>query len=67
MAKTDNFFERLKQKMDYYVHFVYFLTKKFQKKEIFTTTNQLKRFSLSIILNYIETFARKRSNVKMIL
>ena len=50
--------------MDDYVHFVYFLTKNFPREEIYSTTSQLRRAALSVILNYIEGFARKRPSVK---
>lgn len=44
--------------MDDYVHFVYKLTKKFPKEELFGVTSQIRRSTLSVILNYIEGFAR---------
>lgn len=44
--------------MDEYVHYVYFITKKFPKDELFGVTSQLKRASLSVVLNYIEGYAR---------
>jgi four helix bundle protein len=64
MKEINNFFEKLKEKMDNYVHFVYFLTKKFPREEIYSTVSQLRRAALSVVLNYIEGFARKRSSVK---
>lgn len=54
----DNFHEKLKKKMDEYVHFVYKITKDFPKEEIFGVTSQIRRAALSVILNYIEGFAR---------
>ena len=44
--------------MDNYVHFVYKFTKSFPKEELYGTTSQLKRASLSVVLNYIEGYAR---------
>lgn len=44
--------------MDNYVHFVFAITKKFPKEELYCVTSQLKRAALSIILNYIEGYAR---------
>ena len=60
----DNFFEQLKKKMDEYVHLVYKLTKQFPQSELYGVTSQLRRASLSVILNYIEGFARQRKAVK---
>jgi len=51
--------------MDKYVHFVYTITKKFPKEEVFGSKSQLRRASLSVILNYIEGFARKRIAVQI--
>ncbi len=51
--------------MDELVHLVYRLTKNFPREELFGSASQLRRASLSIILNYIEGFARKRRLVKI--
>ena len=61
---ADNYFEKLKKKMDEYVHFVYKLTKSFPKEEVYGVTSQLRRAALSVILNYIEGFARQKKAVK---
>lgn len=53
----------LKEKMDFYAHGVYTLTRKFPKEELYGVTSQLRRSALSVILNYIEGFARKREKV----
>ncbi len=55
--------EKIKQLMDEYVHGVYTATKHFPKEELFGVTSQIRRSSLSIILNYIEGFARQRKKV----
>ncbi|MFA5838707.1 MAG: four helix bundle protein [Candidatus Paceibacterota bacterium] len=57
--------ETLKRKMDEYVHFVYKVTKKFPKEEIYGTTSQFRRSSLSVILNYIEGYARRKPLVRL--
>jgi four helix bundle protein len=57
--------EKLKQKMDRFVHLVYKLTRKFPKEELYGVTPQLRRASLSIILNYIEGFARRKRAVQL--
>jgi four helix bundle protein len=54
----NDFHKKLKTLMDDYVHFVYKLTKKFPKEELFGVTSQIRRSTLSVILNYIEGFAR---------
>jgi len=61
---ADNYFEKLKIKMDEYVHFVYKLTKGFPREEIYGVISQLRRAALSVILNYIEGFARQKKAVK---
>lgn len=49
--------------MDSYVHLVYRCSKEFPKDEVYGVTSQLRRAALSIILNYIEGYARKREKV----
>lgn len=60
----ENFFEQLKRKMDEYVHLVYRLTRQFPKDELYGVTSQLRRAALSIILNFVEGFARQKKAVK---
>ncbi|EKE21452.1 MAG: S23 ribosomal protein [uncultured bacterium] len=60
----NEFSKKLKNKMDEYAHLVYKITKKFPKEEMYGSTSQLRRSALSVILNYIEGFARKRDAVK---
>ena len=62
--KSQDYYANLRNKMDAYVHFVYKLTKSFPKEEMYGSTSQLRRATLSIILNFIEGFARKRMAVK---
>ncbi len=54
----ESFHEKLKRKLDDFVHLVYALTKKFPRDELYGVTSQLRRAALSIILNYIEGYAR---------
>ena len=60
----DNYIENLKIKMDAFVHVVYRLSKNFPKEEIYGATSQIRRAVLSIILNFIEGYARKKTAVK---
>jgi four helix bundle protein len=61
----NDFPEQLKKKMDEYVHLVYKASRYFPKEEIYGSTSQLRRSSLSIILNYIEGFARNKKDIKL--
>lgn len=60
---TNSYHEDLKQLMDEFVHFAYDIISNFPKEEQFGIISQLRRASLSIILNYIEGYARRRKNV----
>lgn len=58
----------LKSKMNQYAHYCYKITKKFPREELFGIISQLRRSSLSVILNYIEGFARlEKGNQKTFL
>ncbi len=57
------FHDELKSKMDEYAHLIYKLTEKYPKEEIYGVTSQLRRAGLSIILNYIEGYARIKDKV----
>lgn len=56
---ADKFHEELRKKMDLYVHNVYKVTKVFPRNEMYGVTSQFRRSALSVILNYIEGFARQ--------
>jgi four helix bundle protein len=62
---TKNFKSALRKKMDEYVHLIYKISKGFPKEELYSTTSQIKRAALSIILNYIEGYARRKSMVQL--
>ena len=49
--------------MNEFVKEVYNETKAFPKEEIYGLTSQLRRAALSVILNYIEGYARQRKAV----
>ena len=66
MEENVNYYEKLKYKMDDYAHGVYENTRNFPKEEMYGITSQLRRSSLSVILNYIEGYARrKKENCKV--
>ena len=60
-----DFKEKLKIKMDEYVHFVYSITKGFPRDELYGSVSQFRRATLSIVLNYIEGYARKKPLVQL--
>ena len=60
-----DYLENLKNKMDAYVHFVYKISRSFPKEELYGSNSQFRRATLSIILNFIEGYARKRQAVKL--
>ena len=55
-----NFHNELKLNMHKYVRLIYRLTRNFPKEEIYGVVSQIRRATLSIILNYIEGFARRK-------
>ncbi|KKQ34368.1 MAG: S23 ribosomal protein [Candidatus Nomurabacteria bacterium GW2011_GWB1_37_5] len=59
------FQNKLKGKMDEYAHLVYRVTRFFPKEEMYSATSQLRRAALSVILNYIEGYARRRPAVQL--
>jgi four helix bundle protein len=58
-----DFHKKLKKLMDEYAFKIYEITKEFPKDEIYGLTSQLRRAGLSIILNYIEGYARRKKLV----
>ena len=61
---TQEYKEKLKQKMNSFVHFVYDATLNFPKQEIYSSVSQFRRAALSVVLNYIEGYARRRIAVQ---
>lgn len=61
----NSFHGKLKLKMDEFVHYVYLITKEFPKDELYGVISQIRRASLSVILNYIEGYARRRKLVML--
>jgi len=63
--KTTSFKDQLRSIMDEYVHFIYKISRQFPKDELYGSVSQIRRATLSIILNYIEGFARRRPAVQL--
>jgi len=59
----EKFHDKLKIKIDEFVHLVYGASKGFPKEEIYGVTSQMRRAALSVMLNYIEGFARIKPKV----
>ena len=59
------FQEKLKRLMDEYAHLVYKLTKGFPDQEKYGSVSQWRRAALSVALNYIEGYARRKSAVQL--
>ncbi|MEK7496465.1 MAG: four helix bundle protein [Patescibacteria group bacterium] len=57
---SQEFREQLKKKMDEYVKLVYHVTKSYPRDELYGVISQLRRSALSVVLNYIEGYARRR-------
>ncbi|MDD5290544.1 MAG: four helix bundle protein [Patescibacteria group bacterium] len=55
-----DFHRELKELMHEYVKYVYKVTKTFPSDELYGITSQLRRAAISVILNYIEGYARRR-------
>ena len=55
--------DELRKLMDDYVHLTYKITRTFPQEERYGSASQLRRAALSVILNYIEGFARRRNAV----
>ncbi|MFA6534375.1 MAG: four helix bundle protein [Patescibacteria group bacterium] len=55
----------LKIKLDGFAHLVYRNTKSFPKDELYGITSQLRRATVSVVLNYIEGYARMKKLVQL--
>jgi four helix bundle protein len=57
-----DYHDELKLNIHLYVKLIYRITKKFPRDEQFGITSQLRRSGMSIMLNYIEGFARRKGD-----
>lgn len=57
------FHDELKAKMDNYAHLIYKATRNFPREELYGLASQLRRSGLSVVLNYIEGYARMHDKV----
>lgn len=55
---SNNFHDELKLLIDKYIHEIYDCSQSFPKEENFGVTSQIRRSAISIMLNYVEGYAR---------
>lgn len=58
-----HFHQELSSKSNKYVHGIYSASRNFPNPEIYGVTSQIRRASLSVMLNYIEGYARQSPKV----
>lgn len=63
--ENDNFHKKFKIKAHSFIKMVYKLTECFPNSELYGTVSQFRRAAISIMLNYVEGFARFRPKVKI--
>lgn len=63
--QSKDFNKLIEKKMQKFVYYIYDLSKKFPKEEIYGITSQLRRASLSAALNHVEGYARRKNKVKL--
>lgn len=64
MGDTD-FHRKLKIKTHTFIMEMYDVTERFPKSELYGTVSQLRRAAVSIMLNYVEGYARFKPKVKL--
>ena len=60
-----HFYKQLKSQTHSFVMFVYDMTEHFPKSELYGTVSQLRRAAVSIMLNFLEGYARFKPKVKL--
>ncbi len=63
LKMQNRFHDNLKEKIDSYAHLVYRITRNFPREELYGITSQLRRAVISVMLNYVEGYARRRDKV----
>jgi len=63
--KNNEFYKILKRKTHNFVLLVYTATERFPKSELYGTTSQVRRAAISVMLNFLEGFARFKPKVKL--
>lgn len=59
------FHTKLKKNIHEFIMFVYDVTEAFPKSELYGTTNQLRRAGVSVMLNNVEGYARRKPKVQL--
>lgn len=59
VKKTYRYHDRLKMLMDKLAHLVYDITQSFPAEERYGLTSQVRRAAISVVLNYVEGYARQ--------
>ena len=60
------FHDDLKKYIHEYIKLIYKITKKFPKEELYGITSQFRRAGMSIMLNYVEGYARNSKTKKKV-
>ena len=58
-----DFIKNCEEKIDRFIKLIYQETKSFPKEETYNMTSQLRRASVSVMLNYVEGYARFKTKV----
>ena len=61
----EGFHKIFKGKITDYIIFGYFVSKEFPKDELYALTSQCRRSLTSVLLNYVEGYARKKKKVML--
>ena len=65
MGEGGEFYNSFKSKVHKFVMEVYRMTDRFPKTELYGASTQVRRAAVSIMLNYVEGFGRRKEKVKL--